>query len=268
MFKRSTDNGNTWPDSLIISHYDSIGGQRAVIDVDTFGNMHACWYDYKYSPYAWTGDIFYRASRDSGNSWEEIDSLTVMHRAVASDILAEGNNLHLVWEDDRHGFNNNFEIYYRQSTDLGESWRNEVRLTDTLYWSICPSLAYGSGYLHLFWRDCRDSANNGIGAIYYKRKNLVGIEETKNHGVNCTGLSLNCATILKRNSLIYYNLKNSKKGEITILDVTGRAIDKFPVHQSSGNFVLNINKEVEKGIYFLMLKAGDEYITRKILVVR
>jgi len=117
MFKRSTDNGTTWSDSMIISDIDSMGSFKARISSDTIANVHTDWCDYKYSPYPWTGDIFYRASRDSGSTWEPIDSLTTQHRAVASDILAEGSNLHLVWEDDRHDFGNNFEIYYRMSTD-------------------------------------------------------------------------------------------------------------------------------------------------------
>lgn len=263
----TSDGGDTWLDSVMLSHNDSISGQWPAMDTDDSGGVHISWFDYKYSPYAWTGDIFYRASRDSGQTWEEIDSLTVMHRAVASDILAEGTNLHLVWEDDRNDFNDNFEIYYRMSTDLGQTWEPEVRLTDTLNWSRRPSLACGGQYLHLFWFDLRDDTSNIVGEIYYKRKNLVGIDEAKKSRTNAAGLSVNCPTFLKKHYSIFYNLGNYTKGELLIIDVTGRTVKSFPVHQSSGEFVFPHNREVQQGIYFIMLRAGGSYTTRKVLVV-
>jgi len=264
----SFDGGETWLDSQVVSENDGIGSQHPAMDTDDSTGIHITWYDYKYSPYAWTGDIFYRASRDSGNSWEQIDSLTIMHRAVASDILAETTNLHLVWEDDRHGFNNNFEIYYRMSTDLGQTWESEVRLTNASFHSRRPSLACDGDFLHLFWSDQRDSGNTGPWMLYYKRKDLVGINEEIIVKPYSVGIILNCSTILKRNSLIRYNLGSCKNGDIMIIDVTGRVIETFPVHQVSGEFVLGFNKEVCDGIYFIMLKSGSERVIKKVLVVR
>jgi len=265
---RTFDAGISWSDSQVISEDEGISSQCPAMDTDDSSGIHITWYDYKYSPYPWTGDIFYRASRDSGNTWEPIDSLTTMHRAVASDILAEDNNLHLVWEDDRNDFDENFEIYYRMSTDLGQTWGPEVRLTDATNWSRTPSLASDGQYLHLFWVDLRDDPSNIVGEIYYKRKNLVGIDETPIVKDISSGLSLNCPTILTSGALIYYVLGRNKEGELKIIDITGRVIKTFPVNHISGEFVFDFNKEVQNGIYFLMLRAGASYTTKKILVVR
>ncbi|MEO0228182.1 MAG: T9SS type A sorting domain-containing protein [candidate division WOR-3 bacterium] len=271
LFYISTNGGVEWSDSQFVSEIDIAGSQRPAMDTDDSGGVHITWYDYKYSPYPWTGDIFYRASRDSGNTWEPIESLTVMHRAVASDILAEGNNLHLVWEDDRNDFGNNFEIYYRMSTDLGRSWGPEERLTNAPYYSRWPSLACGGGYLHLFWQDRREYGNNGPSApIYYKRKDLsVGIKQEVSGILDSSNLILNCPTILMNNSLIYYRLGKNKNGEINLIDVAGRVVMTVPVHSVSGEFVLeDFNKEVRSGIYFLMLRADNQYVINKVLVVR
>jgi hypothetical protein len=169
---RSFTAGEVWTDSQVVSDNDGIASQCPAMNTDDSSGIHITWYDYKYSPYPWTGDIFYRASPDSGSTWEPIDSLTVMHRARHSDILAEGNNLHVVWDDDRNGFGENDEIYYRMSTDLGQTWGNEIRLTDALCHSRDPALACAGQYLHLFWSDLRDDSTNRIGEIYYKRKDL------------------------------------------------------------------------------------------------
>ena len=269
IFYKSTNCGVSWSDSEFVSEVDNAGSQHPAMDTDDSTGIHITWFDYKYSPYSWTGDIFYRASRDSGNTWEEIDSLTVMHRAIASDILAEGNNLHLVWEDDRNGFDNNFEIYYRMSTDLGRTWLSEERLTNAINHSKRPSLACDGRYLHLFWYDLRDDPNNIVGEIYYKRKDLeTGIREVKKAFSNSADLSLDCSTILTSNLLIRYHLGNNKYGVISLIDVTGRVIKNFPVHQVSGELVIPFNKEVQDGLYFIMLKSGSDYITKKVLVVR
>ncbi|MEM4168429.1 MAG: sialidase family protein [Candidatus Caldarchaeum sp.] len=266
----SFNGGETWLDSQMVSENDGIGSQHPAMDTDDSGGIHITWYDYKYSPYPWTGDIFYRVSRDSGSTWEEIDSLTVMHRAVASDILAEGTNLHLVWEDDRNGFDNNFEIYYRMSTDLGRTWGPEERLTNAPYHSYCPSLACGGGYLHLFWQDRREYGNNGPSApIYYKRKDLsVGIKENVLSSCSSSSLFLNCPAILAEKTLICYDLGKNKNGEINLIDVTGRVIGTVPVHQVSGELVFPFNKEVQDGVYFLMLKAGKECVIKKVVKVK
>jgi hypothetical protein len=263
----SYNGGETWLDSMIISEDDAIGSQHPAMDTDYSSGIHITWYDYKYSPYPWTGDIFYRASRDSGDTWEEIDSLTIEHRAVASDILTEGNDLHLVWEDDRNDFNNNFEIYYRMSTDFGQTWGSEVRLTEAPEWSISPSLACGNNYLHLFWSDQRDDPINRTDEIYYKRKYLYGINETEYPTFNSVNLFLKCPTVLTKKEQIFYGLGENKQGKVFIIDAAGRVIDNLPVHQSSGYFVWDFNREVQNGVYFIMLRAGDESVIRKVIKI-
>jgi len=264
----STDAGETWSDSQCVSQYDSISGQRPAMDTDDSSGIHITWYDYKFSPYPWTGDIFYRASRDSGNSWEEIDSLTVEHRAVASDILVENNNLHLVWEDDRHGFNNNFEIYYRMSTDLGQTWRNEVRLTDTLNWSRRPSLACDGQYLHLFWFDLRDDPSNIVGEIYYKRKDLSGsIAETNKSSVvanlkfdvypNPFGTDIRLQITDDR----YKEIKNIK-----IFDISGKEVMVYEMKQKEREIRVDC-KYLPAGVYFLQIEVGKERVIKKVVKI-
>ncbi len=262
-YKKSTDGGQTWSDSGCVSQYDSISSFHPAMTTDDSGALHIEWCDYKYSPYPWTGDIFYRASRDSGNTWEEIDSLTVMHRAVASDILAEGNNLHLVWEDDRNGFDDNFEIYYRMSTDLGKTWLPEERLTYAPYKSIGPSLACGGGYLHLFWRDCRDSLNNGIGFIYYKRKDLsIGIGERRQISASSV-LNVNISpNPFKEKVMIGYMIGDFS---IKIYDVLGKEV-MFYGSAKDGGIIID-TKNLPGGVYFVMVRAGDGWVVKKVVKI-
>ncbi len=267
---RSFDDGQTWNDVQCISEYDSISGQWPVMDIDNNGGIHIAWYDYKYSPYAWTGDIFYRTSRDSGNTWEVIDSLTVAHRAVASDILAEGSNLHLVWEDDRHDFNNNFEIYYRSSTDLGQSWGPEVRLTDTLNWSRRPSLACNGQHLHLFWFDLRDDTSNILGEIYYKRKDLVGVHEDGQLSEFSRSMLEVFPNPVHQDFNIHYTLPQHTRVNLSIYDIAGRLVNT-PINsiQNPGSYQQTFNTgHLSQGVYFVRLRTSDKSIVEKVIFLK
>ena len=262
---RSTDDGQTWDSGQYVSEYDSISGVWPSMDVDDSGGIHVTWFDYKYTPYAWTGDIFHRVSRDSGEIWEEIDSLTVMHRARASDILAEGNSLHLVWEDDRHSFGDNFEIYYRMSRDLGHTWESEVRLTNALNNSNTPSLACGGGYLHLFWRDGREYEKSDSGSsIYYKRKDLSHSITELHKSSPATDLRIDVYPNPFSQILNIRSMQPEDKLEIKIFDACGKEVMDYEVKNKSEKLRLD-TQDMSSGVYFVQIKANGEKVMKKVV---
>jgi hypothetical protein len=121
--------------------------------------IHVVWYDYRDGNY----EIYYKRSNDNGESWDSDIRLTnegspSYYPAVA----VNGNNVHTVWEDQRDG---NREIYYKKSTDNGENWESDIRLTTQNSDSKEPSVAADGNNIHVVWRDIRD----GNREIYYKR---------------------------------------------------------------------------------------------------
>jgi hypothetical protein len=219
----------------------------------------------------WTGDIFFRRNVDSVGAWDEIDSLTTSHRAVWSDILAERTHLHVVWEDERHDPGNNFEIYYRESTDLGITWLPEVRLTNAQWNSYVPSLACGGGYLHLFWQDRREYGNTGNAPLYYKRKDLIStiLENNQKEISNVLSVFPNPC----RNSTTITWSLTEFPAVIDIFDITGRKIFKQVIFEKQNNKIIwegknQQGKEVKTGIYFIQLKTEDQTITKKVIVLK
>ena len=59
-----------------------------------------------------------------------------------------------------------WEIYYKRSTDGGETWGPDVRLTDAPQPSARPSLAVYETGVHVVWFDGRDK--DGGAEVYYK----------------------------------------------------------------------------------------------------
>jgi BNR repeat-like domain len=94
--------------------------------------------------------------------------------------FAAPNNLHMVWQDDTSG---NFDIYYKKSTDGGETWTTSQRLTWNLGASENPAIVVeSSNYLHVVWQD--DTPGNG--EIYYITSADGGATWTKSRRLTWT----------------------------------------------------------------------------------
>ncbi|MDI6917334.1 MAG: sialidase family protein, partial [Thermoplasmatales archaeon] len=94
------------------------------IAMDSKGWVHIVWQD------ARTGDwkIHYARSMDSGETWEE----KVIADQPGSDntpsiIVDENDGIHVVWSAFVSG--EGTEIYYKNSTDGGNTWGEDARLT-------------------------------------------------------------------------------------------------------------------------------------------
>ena len=73
------------------------------------------------------------------------------------------NDLHIVWSDDRNGINR--EIYYKHSSNNGNTWSDDERLTNAVLDSYAPSIDVDGNTIHIAWSDSRD----GVREIYYKQ---------------------------------------------------------------------------------------------------
>lgn len=86
-------------------------------------------------------------------------------------VAVSGLIVHVVWHDARNTVNN-YEIYYKRSTDGGLSWGADTRLTNTNNSSSeLVSVSVSGSVVHLVWLDYRD----GNAEIYYKRSTDDGV---------------------------------------------------------------------------------------------
>ncbi len=89
----------------------------------------------------------------------------------AKCIAVSGSVVHVVWHDARNTVNN-YEIYYKRSTDGGLNWGADTRLTNTNNSSSeLVSVSVSGSAVHLVWLDYRD----GNAEIYYKRSTDNGL---------------------------------------------------------------------------------------------
>lgn len=156
-YKYSSNGGINWgPDMRLTDNvYNS---QQPSVDANG-QNVIVVWSDNRDVSYK----LFYKLSTDAGLTWGPDTKLTNSPGASLNPaVKIEGSNVYVVWDDARNGANT--EIYYKHSTDNGNTWEADTRLTNFAQPSSNVSLSATGSQLHIAWEDYRD----GNPEIYYK----------------------------------------------------------------------------------------------------
>jgi hypothetical protein len=116
-------------------------------------------------------EIYYKCSTNQGATWEADTRLTnFVGGSSTPAVSVTGNNVHVVWSDERYSSAYFYEIFYKRSTDGGTTWGSDTRLTfDDSISSFAEVLSLGNN-VHVVWHDYRD----GTYEIYYKRSTDEG----------------------------------------------------------------------------------------------
>jgi len=128
---------------------------------DSYGTIHVVWDDST----AGNAEIYYRKTTDGGTTWSPVQRLTWTTGWSYRPAIAIDSNdaVHVVWDDGTPG---NSAVYYKKSTDSGDTWGTVRRLTWTSGNALFVSVAVDSGdALHIAWND----STPGNDEICYKK---------------------------------------------------------------------------------------------------
>ena len=159
-----------FPDSRNLTE-DSFNQSRPRVAVS--GNtIHVVWESNRFTS-GLGSDIFYRKSADGGNTWEQAVRLTdKSEKRRDPDVATYGNNVYVVWADERNSATTGSDIYIRRSEDNGVTWKPEEQLTyEANQWD--PRIVASSEFVHLTWLDERNMATANYD-IYYRRSPTSG----------------------------------------------------------------------------------------------
>jgi len=123
-YRKSQDNGRTWGD---IYNLSSNTTKAVYPDIAVSKNkVHVVWSDYRSD----NPEIFYIRSMDNGENWGSQQRLTFnssqKNNIYDIRIKAEDSNVYVIWKDYRSGSS---EIFFKKSTNNGEAWGDDQRLT-------------------------------------------------------------------------------------------------------------------------------------------
>ncbi len=140
-FKRSLDNGATWPqDGVQIDHAPSPGvqsGASPLMAADELGNVYMAW---EVRPEFPPGNaIFLNRSSDDGATWQTADQrIDGSFRALLSlynfqhqpDLLSADNqgHVHVIFYQPSGTFPEYFKIAFNSSADFGATWNPQAKV--------------------------------------------------------------------------------------------------------------------------------------------
>jgi len=158
-YRRSIDAGLNWNEETLLS--DSASNAELPSVKLSGKNVHVAWCDNRDSTNSYS--IYYKRSMDGGSTWGEASRISWQGGHTCNPTFAvSGSFVYIVWYAECNDW---WEVYFRLSTDGGETWADETRLTFDPAGSYLSSIAASGSVLHVVWHDLRD----GNREIYYKR---------------------------------------------------------------------------------------------------
>ncbi|MEO0136707.1 MAG: T9SS type A sorting domain-containing protein [candidate division WOR-3 bacterium] len=202
-------------------------------------------------------------------------------------IATGGNYVVVLFGETRGGTGSNtfWDIYYNYSTDGGTTWHTPVSLTSDIndhnncLWQIAKRVdAVGNGQFFFAFGcaianpllDLYDNIQNGSptpSRWYVGRNPIVGIAENRTETPK--KLALNIAPNPVRNQAhIAYALPKAGNLTIDLYSADGRLVRKVEQgHRNAGFYSTNIDtRELANGAYVVVLKAGKEQLSGKLVV--
>jgi len=113
-------------------------------------------------------DLFYKTSSDNGNTWTNATQLTTNpERDMAPSVIqATNGTIWVVWQAINMGA---YDLFYKTSSDNGNTWTNATQLTTNVYNDESPSVAQTQdGRIWVVWQYATDEPDF---EIFYKTYN-------------------------------------------------------------------------------------------------
>jgi hypothetical protein len=148
--------------------------------ITAFGtNVYVVWRDNS----SGNNDIYFSSSVDNGTTFTDIENLSDSNgESDQPQITAVGDNVYVVWRDNSSGNN---DIYFRKSSDKGNSFSIPDNLSDNNGSSIDPKIAVTGNNVYVIWSD--DTSGNGDIYFISSADNGAVFAPMKNLSINYTG---------------------------------------------------------------------------------
>jgi len=205
-YRRSTDYGATWSDKTRLTNDIQESWYPSLALHDSF--VHLAWREWRDHSF----EIYYKRSTDYGATWGSDERLSgdLATGSYNPCIAADSGLVHVVWWDTR---TSPFEIYYKNSTDDGATWSDDVRLTNDTTGSYNMTVAARGAAVHVAWE-----ALYGTSFIMYKYSTDGGATWSTDTALTVTPdyWSVSpCATMDGSDvHLIWTDFRDSEYGEI------------------------------------------------------
>ena len=151
-YSHSLNSGQSWGDQVRLT-MDSGNSINASVSASA-NDVHVVWQDNRNA----NDEIYYKRSTDGGLTWGPDLRLTNnQFKSSFPSAVSMGKTILIVWSDMREG---NAEIFGLRSVDNGDTWSEDIRLTNTARESLEPKIAMEGEFAFLTWHELHDGFAN------------------------------------------------------------------------------------------------------------
>jgi peroxiredoxin len=260
-FSRSANGGASWSlDTRITSNTAASWGPSIAVQIPY---VQLVWVDERNG----NKEIYQQRSVFAGSSW--LPAVRLTNNSASSQypqVTLSDALVHVVWTDTR---DNNSEIYYKLSTNYGQSWGVDTRLTNYPGISDVPSVNAIGLYVHVVWCDNHD----GNYEIYYKQNptgNSIGINKISTEVPVEFSLSQNYPNPFNPATKIRFEVPENTFVRIRVFNVLGNESGVLVNEKlSSGIYEVEFNADnLPSGVYFCKMEAGNFNNAKKMLLIK
>ncbi|HRE11817.1 MAG TPA: T9SS type A sorting domain-containing protein [Ignavibacteria bacterium] len=303
-FKESTDDGVTWStpiliwDPLLNNNYGAFNG----IDMSYNGNspnivFETVKYVSNQPDIRSTAKIqFWSPAVNSGNPivLDSSNNMTAPnpqsdgYAAVCRPVIGIGDNLIVAYckaRTDVLDSNNYFDIYYRLSSNSGNTWMNPEMITnnsgplnDNRYVSVSNKNSTRAFHLVFQQDSIPGSFINGAGKSLAKTMHCKIVLPYPPFGIQNIGTEIPAAYKLNQNfpnpfnpkTNIDFDIPKESVVKLTVYNSQGEVVARLVNQQlSAGSYRVDWNAEIfSSGIYFYTISAGKYYEAKKMVLIR
>ena len=268
----STDFGVTWTREVYLSGIDPYRAWKPQVAVKNDSTIYTCWEDAKYgSSSGASGTVLLRRSTDGGVTWQAEVRVSVLPSAAKSSLSANGDVVHVVWDDERNGATRG-SIQYNVSADGGATWCGETTVGDTLDFDIDASIGCSDRFAVVGWSSYPN--HTPYHADVYSRVAswvVTGVPSTAIEPA-LTPVSTLTAFPNPFNSTTHLSISLPKHGPVVleVVDIIGRRVNMLAdcVLESGEHTFAWDATALSSGVYITRLLAGRTTVQAKLLLIR
>ena len=276
-YKRSTDLGDTWSDTIALTTIDEEWSYNAAIGTSINNGVNdyifVTWLDTKYGCRGLVGcSILLRRSTDAGLTWQPETLMTELPNGFNNgfsrgQIASYQDHVGIVWTNDETQ-----HINMRYSLNSGDTWSDICDMAMFGIKSGYPNLAVSSNEFHVVWSDYFQ----GFWGIYYRRGVLLpdAVREETETPVSFS-LEQNYPNPFNPSTTLSFVIRYTSFVTLKIYNLLGQEVATI-VHEymNSGTYSKVWNaEEFPSGIYTYRLNAFDKHnglqsLTKKMILTK
>ncbi len=171
MFKKSDNDGNSFSKPINLSN--SSGISNIIKLRNSKNNVYITWEDKQSDQWK----LLFRKSQDYGKKFSNVLNISRGTGNVhLHDLSAEGKNVYVVWAANENISSKNKEVYFRKSSDYGDSFGDTVNLSNTDDDSLDPHIttSHDGSTIYIVWTECDIKHDDPICRIAFTKSSDKG----------------------------------------------------------------------------------------------